>query len=169
MDRVEMKTAMTGGLALGGLLAVWPFVLAGTGWYLSPNSSAGILIAGFVQFVVLFAVLQKVRDGNRYGRQVGVGLITSGVAAVLAFLGALIATGVVFPEYFSKLEVARREFLLLEGRSPEEIQELIEKLSASQTPGGHAFAMFMGTLAIGFIASSLIAIFVRDRDAANPS
>jgi len=160
----SLKTPVVAGLVLGLLVVAWTFVMGFTGWYLDPALLNLFWIVILFQIVVLVVTLRRTRPGRRYGAQVGVGLITSAVAAVLVFLGSLLFTGVVFPDYFADLREAQERMLLAEGMSPEDVQQTLDDVAPSQTPGSQAWAGFMGTLGTGMVVSLVAAIFLRDRD-----
>lgn len=161
MQDEHLKTAAIGGLILGLLIAGWAYVMAATGWYKDPDLFQAIWFMLISQAVVIGAVLYRTRIGSTYRSQFSYGLIVSAVASVPAFIAGLLVTGVFFPDYFADLREAREVSLIADGVGQEAINEILERLAPSQSPGGQAFSSFMGTLATGMIISLVAALVLR--------
>jgi hypothetical protein len=158
-----MKTALFAGAVLGGLLVAWLCVMAAAGWYRDPALRHLFWVAIALQACVVVVALARTRKGRSYHPQVSLGLTTTGTAAVIVFVGSLVVTSKVFPRYFDELHAAQRQSLEQAGHPTAEIDETLERVSASQTPGAQAFAGFMGTLGTGLIVSLVAAAFLRDK------
>jgi hypothetical protein len=159
-DRV--KAPFLSGLVLGVLVVAWSFVVGVVGWHRDPSALLRFGIVFAMQVVVLGLTLFRTR-ARTYRSQVGAGLVVSAVAAVIVFVGSVGLTSRAFPSYFRDLRAARESVLREEGMSEEAITARLERLEASQTPTGHAFAAYMGTLGSGFVISIVLAALLRDR------
>lgn len=157
------KAPLIAGLMLGLLIVGWSFVMGITGWYLDPQSFHLFWVAVALQALVLTVTLMRTRQGRSYGEQVGIGLATSAVASILVFVGSLLFTAIVFPHYFADLRDAQRTELLSRGMNEDQVVKVLEETAPSRTPGGQAFAGFMGTLGTGFVVSLVAAAFLRER------
>jgi hypothetical protein len=92
--------------------------------------------------------------------------VTSAAAAVITYVGTVLVTGLAFPGYHERLLTAQEQALRESGTPEEELADKMEVIGASQSPGGQAFAAFMGTLGVGLAASLLAAAVIRPRRAA---
>ena len=151
------------------LVVAWTYVMGFTGWYLDPEMLSLFWVVVVLQVVVLAVLLTRTRAGRTYGAQVGMGMVASAVAAVFVFIGSVLFTMVVFPEYFDELLTMQERLLRAEGLPEETVVARLDEARASQTPIGQAFASFMGTLGVGILASLLLAIGLRDRSATKPT
>lgn len=163
MTHDPWKTALVAGAVLGLSVEAWTAVMALTGWYLDPVLLHLFWVVVALQIVTLVAVLRRTREGRGYGAQVGTGLVTSAVAAVVVFVGALLLLTFVFPDYFERLREAQEQAMLAAGASQAEVNETLDAAAPSRTPTGQAFAGFMGTLGTGLVVSLLAAAVLRDR------
>lgn len=159
-----MKPALVAGAILGALLVVWTVVMAATGWYRDQALRSLFAVAIALQVAVVGWAIARSRRGRAYGGRVRVGLVTSAVAAVIAFVGTVLVTGVAFPRYHREILAAQEQTLRATGMPEEELDEKLAVIGAAQTPGAQAFAAFMGTLGVGLAASLLVAAVVRERE-----
>lgn len=159
----RLKAPLVAGVVLGLLVVGWTFVMGLMGWYLDPAPIDPFWVVIAIQTVVLVATLARTRQDRVYGAQVGVGLMTSAVAAVIVFIGSLLFTTVAFPDYFADLRRVRERILREQGMAEAEIVEVMDRVASSQTPTGQAFAGFMGTLGTGLVVSLAAAAVLRDR------
>jgi hypothetical protein len=164
-----MKRAVVGGVVLGSVVVAWTYVMGITGWYLDPEMLHLFWGVVLLQVAVLGVLLARTRSGRSYGAQVGAGMVASAVGAVFVFLGSLLFTMVLFPHYFEDLLALQERMMRAEGLPEETLSATLEEARASRTPTGHAFAGFMGTLGVGFIASLALAIGLHDRSAKRTS
>jgi hypothetical protein len=161
-----MKPALVAGAILGVLLVSWTVVMAATGWYRDPSLRAMFAVAIAIQAAVVLWTILRTREGRSYGARVRVGLVTSAAAAVITYVGTVLVTGLAFPGYHERLLTAQEQALRESGTPEEELADKMEVIGASQSPGGQAFAAFMGTLGVGLAASLLAAAVIRPRRAA---
>jgi len=159
-----LETPLRAGVALGLLVVGWLFVMGLTGWYLDPAMLGLFWVGVGIQAVVLVATLWRTRKGAGYRRQLGFGMMTSAVGAVIVFVGSALLTTLALPTYFDDLRTVRERELRESGMAPAEVEETLDGIAASQTPTGHAFAGLMGTLGTGFVVSGVAALFLRDRE-----
>lgn len=163
------RVPLLAGAAMGLLVVAWLFVMGLTGWYRDPERLPLLWVAVALQVAVLVGALWRTRDGAGYRRQVGFGLMSSAVAAVIVFVGSALLTTLAVPSYFDDLQTVRERDLRQTGMAESEIEETLEGIAASQTPTGHAFAGLMGTLGTGFVASGVAAAFLRERRPVRPA
>jgi hypothetical protein len=102
--------------------------------------------------------------GRAYGGQILAGTMMAIVAGVIIIAASLLFTTVVFPNYFSDIELAYRAVLQKQGKTDSEIAAAIQASAASATPMAQAMSGFVGTLVTGIVASAIIAIFIRRHD-----
>ena len=182
-----MKTAVVAGIVLGLLVAGWTLVMGFTGWYKDPALSSAFFAVVLIQIAVLIVTLAKTRDTRTYFGQVGVGLVTSLVAAVIIFGSSMVFTTrspsraaraacrviifgssmvfttVLFPEYFEELRAMQELLLREQGLDEQEIRAQLAAGAAMQTPFMQAFAGFVGTTITGLVVSVVAAIFLRKK------
>lgn len=158
-----MKTAVVAGIVLGLLVAGWTLVMGFTGWYKDPALSSAFFAVVLIQIAVLLVTLAKTRDTRTYFGQVGVGLVTSLVAAVIIFGSSMVFTTVLFPEYFEELRAMQELLLREQGLDEQEIRAQLAAGAAMQTPFMQAFAGFVGTTVTGLAVSVVAAIFLRKK------
>lgn len=151
------------GAVLGLLVVAWTFLMGVTGWYRTPSSLSLFWVVIALQAIVIVATLWRTRPGRSYGQQVGTGLIASAVASVFVFVGSFVFTTVAFPTYFRDVREVRESVLREQGLPEAEIEETLERVGASQTPTGQAFASYMAILGTGFVVSVVAAAFLSER------
>ena len=140
-----MNPILSAGLLIGLLCGAWTFVMGFTGWYKDPAFGNGLFIgvAMIIEIVGLRWGLRKTAAlGRGYGGQILAGTMMAVVAGVIIVAASLLATTVVFPNYYADVNPATE---------------------ASATPMAQAMSGFMGTLVTGIVASAIIGIFVRHR------
>jgi hypothetical protein len=160
-----MNPTIKAGIVLGVLCSLWTYVLGFTGWYKDPVLMNVFYIVFFIEIAVLIWGLKQTAETKGYGGQVVSGLIISAVGGVIIFVNSIIFTSVVFPNYFEEIRIVYVEMLRTEGKSEEEIKMVIDALAGSQTPVMGAIYGFVGTVMTGLIASLLIAIGYKKKDA----
>jgi hypothetical protein len=153
------------GIVLGVLVVVWTFVMGFTGGYKNPGLAwLFVPVAALIQVVVLVWALRKTAAGGRgYAGQVAAGLLISVVAAVLIFLGSILFTTGVFPQYFEEVRAMGEQVLRKRGMSDEEVRTTLAMQAKLQTPFLQALFGVIGTVVTGLVASLVIAAFVRGR------
>ncbi len=142
-----MNPILSAGLLIGLLCGAWTFVMGFTGWYKDPALGDGLFIgvAMVIEIIGLIWGLRKTAAlGRAYGGQILAGTMMAIVAGVIIIAASLLFTTVVFPNYLADVKQASE---------------------AGATPMAQAMSGFMGTLVTGIVASAIIAIFIRRRDA----
>jgi hypothetical protein len=159
-----MPIALQAGLVLGGLVAVWTFVMGFTGWYKDPALLWLFFLVIPIQIGVLWWALKRgVALGQRYGTQVRMGTLASFVAGVVIAASSLLFTTVAFPRYFDDLRALHEENLRQAGRTPEQIEREVAEAAAQNTPAANALAGFVGTVVTGVFVSLVLAVPLRKR------
>lgn len=159
-----MPIAVQAGLLLGGLVAVWTFVMGFTGWYKDPALLWLFFLVIPIQIGVLWWALKRgVARGQRYGAQVLLGTLASFVGGAVIVVSSLVFTTVVFPHYFDDLRALHEENLRQAGRPPDEIAREVADAAAQNTPAANAMAGFVGTVVTGVLASLVLAGPLRRR------
>ncbi len=156
-----MRVAVVGGLVLGLMVEGWTYVMGFTGWYRHPLMVNAFWLVIFIQIAIVIAVLYQTRLTRSYGRQIGMGLLTSLVAGLIIIPGSILFTTVAFPNYFEELRTVQEEMLRQAGQSPEAIRAAMESARASESPLLQALAGALGTLVTGLIISALTAVWLR--------
>ena len=138
-----------------------------TGWYKDPALANGLFI-GVAMAIEIGGLIWGLRKtaalGRAYGGQILAGTMMAIVAGVIIIAASLLFTTVVFPNYFSDIELAYRAVLQKQGKTDSEIAAAIQASAASATPMAQAMSGFVGTLVTGIVASAIIAIFIRRHD-----
>lgn len=156
-----MNPMLSAGALIGGLCAVWMFVMGFTGWYKDPVMSNIFFVVILIEIGGLVWGLRcTAAPGRSYGQQVIAGTMMSVVAGAIIVVASLVFTMVAFPDYTSALEAATRASLQQQGRTEAEIAEALRANAASATPMAQAMSGFIGTLITGIVASAVIAIFI---------
>jgi hypothetical protein len=159
-----MNPILSAGILIGLLCAIWTFVMGFTGWYKDPVMANAFFVVILIEVGGLIWGLKKTAaGGKRYLAQLGAGTLMSLVAGLIVIVSSLLFTVVVFPNYFEELRAMQEQMLQQAGRSPEEIQQALALAASTQTPAVQAIAGFVGTLITGFVATLIIAAFIRSR------
>jgi len=157
-----MNPILAAGLLIGVLCGAWTFVMGVTGWYKDPAMLNAFFLVIIIEIGGLIWGLQRTASqGRSYSGQVVAGTLMSIVAGFVIICSSLLFTMVVFPDYFSELNAAQREFMQRAGKSEQEITAAIDAAAGMQTPMSQAMAGFFGTFVTGVVASAIIAIWVR--------
>ena len=85
------------------------------------------------------------------------------VAAPIIFVGSMIFTTVIFPNYFTDIREVSRQMLQQQGLAPDAIQQQLDAADAVGTPLVNAATGAIATIVTGAIASAVIAVFARKR------
>src|SRR5688572_8172214 len=106
------------GVVLGLLVSLWTFTMGFTGWYKNPNLVSLFFVVILIQIAVLVWGLKKAAKGARtYLGIVAGGMLMSIIGGVIIFLGSLLFTMVVFPNYFEEIRSMGIEILRAQGLS----------------------------------------------------
>jgi hypothetical protein len=159
-----MKPVPKAGIVLGALVAVWTFIMGFTGWYKHPTLLNLFWVVILIQIGVLVWGLQlTAREGKSYWGQVGAGTLMSLVGGVIIFLGSMLFTSVVFPEYFRELRQMGEEVFRAQGMSATDIKTALDNQARMQTPFMQAISGFIGTVITGFVISLVAGAFLRKK------
>jgi hypothetical protein len=162
-----MNTIVKTGLILGLACEAWTFLMGFTGWYKDSALLNLFWVVVLIQVgVLIWGLQQTAAQGRTYGGQVGAGTLMSAVAAVVLFLGSLLFTMVVFPNYFQDVAAMQEQMLTDQGRSAEEIATIANAQAPFMTPVVNAITGAVMTVITGCVFSLLIAIFVRSKSPA---
>ena len=157
-----MNPILAAGLLIGVLCGGWTFVMGATGWYKDPAMlNAFFLVIVFQVGGLLWGLRRTAAEGRTYSGQVVAGTLMSIVAGVVIICSSLLFTMVFFPDYFTELNAAQRDFMQRAGKSEAEITAAIDAGAGMQTPMAQAMAGFFGTFVTGVVASAIIAIWIR--------
>jgi hypothetical protein len=159
-----MKPVPKAGLVLGIVVVIWTYVMGITGWYRDPVLLNLFYIVILFEVVVLFWGLKKTAaEGKGYGAQVGAGTLMSVIGAVIICIGSYLFTAVVFPNYFNELNEVYRALGPSRGLTPEQVETQIAAMAPMQTPIFNALTGAFMTVVTGFVASLIIAAFVKGK------
>jgi hypothetical protein len=160
-----MSTIIKAGAVLGILAEAWTYIMGFTGWYKDPSMSALFLpvVIAIPVAVLYWALCKTAKEGRSYGGQVAAGLLICLIASVIIFIGSIIFTSYVFPEYFEEIRAMTAGQLEAAGMAEEEIQTTLDMQASVQTPFMQAIFGVIGTIVTGLVASLVIAIWVRKK------
>jgi hypothetical protein len=138
------------------------FMMGFTGWYKDPAK----LNLFFIVFLILIGGLiwglrRTAAQGRPYSGQVVAGTQMAFIAGLVVFAASLVFTGIAFPEYFTEVNAAARQIMLVEGKTEAEIQQVLDSAAPSQTPMRNALTVAIGTIVRGIAATALISVWVR--------
>ena len=152
------------GVVLGLLVSLWTFTMGFTGWYKNPRLVSLFFMVIPIQIAVLVWGMKRAARGARtyLGIAAG-GTLMSVIGGVIIFLGSLLFTMVVFPNYFEELRTMGAEMMRTQGLSETEITARIHNAARFQNSFMQAFFGFLGTVVTGLISSLVIAAFVRKK------
>ena len=164
-----MKPIPKAGIALGILVVLWTFIMGLTGWYKHPTLLNLFWVVILIQIgVLVWGLRLTAREGKSYWGQVSAGTLMSLVGGVIIFLGSMLFTTVVFPEYFNDLRKMGEEVLRTQGMSEGDIKTALDTQAQMQTPFIQALSGFIGTLATGLVVSLIVGAFVRKKEVPAP-
>jgi len=159
-----LSPAVKGGLAIGILCTAWTYVMGFTGWYLDPALSAMFWVVVLLECGALVWGYRLIGGaGRRYGSLVTQGILMALIGGVIIFVGSLLFTSVVFPDYFAELQTMHTEMLRAEGMSASQIEQIQSGTAFMQTPLANAVLGFLGTVVTGALASLVIAAVLRTK------
>jgi TM2 domain-containing membrane protein YozV len=156
-----------GGFLIGGLCSTWLVINGVSGFYKDPQMSVMFVpIVSTIEIVVLILALRKTAAlGRSYSGQVVAGTLMALLGGAIIFCASLFLTSVLYPNYFAEINQMSREVMLKNKQSEEQIAAAINAVAGWQTPGMSALAGFIGTVTTGIVASAIIAIWIRARNA----
>jgi hypothetical protein len=159
-----MRPIPKAGVVLGVLVAVWTFVMGFTGWYKHPTLLNLFWVMILIQIgVLVWGLRLTALEGRSYWGQVGAGTLMSLAGGVIIFLGSMLFTTVVFPDYFTELRQLGEETMRAQGISESDIKATLDLQAPMQTPFMQAFLGFIGTLITGLIVSLIAGAIIRKK------
>lgn len=158
-----MKPTMKAGIVLGVLVGIWTLLMGYSGWYKDPVLLNVFYVVILIELGVLIWGLRMTAPENTYWKQVGAGTLISVIGAVIIFCVSLIFTNLLFPNYFEELRTIREEMLRQAGQSEDQIAAALEASRSMENPVVNALMGVVGTVATGFVASLVIAVFLRKK------
>lgn len=154
-----MKALLKVGLAIGILTACWQLIMIAAGWLTNPRTSSLFYIVILIQIAILIWGMRQTAASKTYGAQLGFGTAASLVAGIFLFAYSLILMTVLFPNLIGEIKTMQAEALKKAGTNDAQISAAM----ALQTPMVQSIMGFLGTVVTGFLASAIIAIFVRKK------
>ena len=163
-----MHSTMKAGLVLGVLVTIWTFLMGLTGWYKDPALLNLFWVVILIQIgVLVWGLKLTANEGKSYWSQVGAGTMMSLVGGVIIFLGSLLFTSVVFPNYFEELRTLGEEVMRAEGKAEAEIKAILDAQAPMQTTFMQALFGFIGTMVTGFVVSLIAGAALKKKDTAS--
>ncbi|HEU4724769.1 MAG TPA: DUF4199 domain-containing protein [Candidatus Eisenbacteria bacterium] len=151
------------GVILGVLVEIWTAVVIGAGWHKDPAMLMMFFLVIPLQITVIVMALKGTAAESPYMRQLVNGLVLSGVAGAVVFVGSYLLTTVVFPHYFDEIRVAGAELLAKAGKNPAEVAAEMKKNESMYDPIQNSLTGFIGTEITGLVVSAVAAIFLRKK------
>ena len=162
-----MQPTVKAGIVLGLAAEVWTILTLALGLHQNPMTLLVFYLVILIQAGVLYWGLRMTAaQGKTYGGQVVSGLIISAIGAAIIFVGSIIITSYIFPNYFMEVEEGLRTFLQSQGLPEADIQMQIDSMASSNTPLQNAINGVIGTLVTGLILSLIIGAFVKAKPGA---
>lgn len=159
-----MNAMLRYGLILGTGVVAWTFLMGITGWYIHPTLLNMFWMVIAIQIAVLFMGMRATAlPGMTYWGQVKMGTMMSLIGGVAIFVGSVIFTSVVFPNYFVDLHHAATDMMRAQGMGEQQITQLLEAQAATQTTFWQAMFGFIGTAVTGLVVSLILAAFVKPK------
>ena len=163
-----MKPTLKAGILLGVLVVVWIFINGATGWYKDPAMMGIFYFVIVIEVGVLFWGLRMTaKEGKGYGAQLGAGTLISVYGAIIIFFGSLLFTLVVFPHYSEDMRMVTEQALRARGMAEDQIKTQVEMAATMQTPFMNALLGAVMTVLTGFVASLILAAFLKKKPEAS--
>lgn len=159
-----MKHVLKYGILIGVVCALWTFIMGFLGWYKDPVLLNMFWLVIIFEIIILVLGLKKTAPENTYGQQVLKGSLMAVIGSVIIFLGSILFTTIVFPNYFNELQELNRQLLAEAGKTPDEIDTLVKEMSAAQTPFFQALSGMFGTIFTGILASLIISAIYKKKN-----
>jgi hypothetical protein len=154
-----MKSTWKVGLLIAVFCCAWQMIMVGMGWLTNPRTLSLFYLVILIQIVILIWGMRQTATDNKYGKQLLFGTLASAIAAVFIFAYSLFLMTVLAPNLIEEIKAMQTAALKAAGRPEAEIGIAM----ALQTPLFQACQGFLGTIVTGFLASAVIAIFVRKK------
>ena len=154
-----MKSIWKVGLMIAVFCCAWQWIMVSTGWLTNSRTSNLFYLVILIQIVILIWAMRHTATDNKYGKQLLFGTLASATAAIFIFAFVLFLTKVLAPNLIGEIKAMQTAALKAAGRTEAEIGIAM----TLQTPLFQACQGFLGTIVTGFLASAVIAIFVRKK------
>lgn len=154
-----MKSTWKVGLMIAVFCCAWQWIMVSTGWLTNPRTSSLFYLVILIQVVILIWAMRHTAADNKYGKQLLFGTLASAIAAIFIFAYSLFLTKVLAPNLIGEMKAMQTAQLKAAGQT----DAVIAAAMTLQTPLFQAFQGFLGTIVTGFLASAVIAIFVRKK------
>ncbi len=156
------RIALKYGIILGVASLVFYTILYVTGLFLNPVvTSLGyiILIAG------IYLAMKEFREQNNgfmsYGEGLGIGTLTSGVAAIITITFDLVYKKFIDTTINQQIQDVTREKFEAQGMDDAQIDGVIEMMDKMSSPGIVFFTGIIATIAVGFVISLIVAAILK--------
>jgi hypothetical protein len=161
-----MSLTLKGGLIIGGLCAVWMYVIGFTGWYKDPALQAMFWVVVLIEIGVLYWMLRQLPEpGKTFGGILKAGTMMSLIAAVVIFVASYLFTSVVFPNYFEEVRVAGEAMYRAQGMTEEQVAAVMASMAPMQNSTVNAIMGSIGTIVTGFLASAVLGLILKKKTA----
>ncbi|MDB5273164.1 MAG: hypothetical protein JWO58_1531 [Chitinophagaceae bacterium] len=125
-----------------------------------------IIILGVFIFIAMRNARSKFYStiGINYAQTLYIGVLTAVITGFIAGIFAFSYIQFVEPDFGSKLIIEMTAEMTKHKLPAKDIAEMTTQLKTSYTPPNQFMSLLIGTTIMGIICSSLLAIFVRNRD-----
>jgi len=158
-----LKPTVKAGIVLGVLVGLWTLIMGLSGWYKDPVMVNVFFVVILFELGVLVWGLKLTAPESSYWQQVWNGTLIALVGSVIIFCFSYLFTTVLYPHYFAELQEVQEKMLREQGKTPEEIQTIVQAGKVMATPLMNALSGVLGTVVTGFVASLVIGAFLRKK------
>lgn len=159
------KQILNPGIVLGLAVVVFSAVTMLLGWYKNPNlGMITLLVFIAIEVAVLVWGLRATAADRGYGGQVIAGLLMAIIGAIIIFLGSLILTPMLAPDYPEIARVQQEMQLAEQGMSDAEIEQMLDNTAMFRTPMFGAISGAIMTVLTGLVISLITAAFIRRKE-----
>lgn len=159
-----MNVVVKGGIVLGVAVFLYTMIHGFSGMYKNPSIGWVFpVLATLIEIGVLIWVLRQTAATKGYGGQLGAGTMVAVVGGVIIIFSSLLFTSM-FPDYKEIGLAAAADGWRDAGMSEEQIEQQLPVAAAMMSPIPQALIGFVMTVITGFVASLVIAAFVRKKD-----
>ena len=159
-----MKKPAHWGVILGGVVAVVILVFGLAGWHRRYEMAFVFLaVVILVNTVVVVLCLRERAFAEIWVGQIRNGLIVGVVGGGIIFVASLLATTIVFPDYFAEMAEGYRMAYVEMRLSEDEVADLVTATAAT-SPIRPAFDGVVGTLVTSLVVAAIAGIWLRKKD-----
>lgn len=164
-----MNSTIKAGLILGVAGEAWVYIMGFLGWYTDPVLMNLFWLVIVIQLGVLVWGLRMTKETKTYGQQVATGTLISVYGGIIIFIGGVLFTAVVFPNYFAEVRAAGENMMREQGMTEADITARLDAMAPMQTTLMSALTGFIWTILTGVMMSLVIAIFFRKKPVPQPA